>query len=84
MERKRRGRADEKLFVALGKRVADLIREKGYKSPYAFWLEHGDDGLSRANLNYLLNGRSDPKLSTLYRIAEGLEIDLSVLMKDLV
>lgn len=83
MERKRRGKTDDKYFVALGKRVSKLIEEKGYKSPYSFWLENGDDGLSRSNLNYLLNGRSDPRLSTLRRVAEGLEIELAELLKDL-
>ncbi len=83
VERKRKGYTDDKYFAALGKRVSILIAEKGYKSPYAFWLEHGDDGLSRANLNYLLNGKTDPKISTLRRIAEGLEIDLAELFKGL-
>jgi transcriptional regulator with XRE-family HTH domain len=81
--RKRRGKSDEKIFSELGKRVAALIKEKGYKSPYVFWLEHGDEGLSRSNLNYILNGKSDPKLSTLRRIAEGLEIDISELLKEI-
>lgn len=83
VERKRRGKTDERYFSALGKRVELLISKKGYKSPYAFWLEHGEDGLSRSNLNYLINGKSDPKISTLRRIAEGLEIELSELLKDL-
>lgn len=83
MERKRRGKTDEKYFFALGKRIEFLILKKGYKSPYAFWLEHGEDGLSRANLNYIINGKTDPKISTLRRICEGLEIDLTDLLKGL-
>ena len=82
MERKRRGKADNKYFAALGQRIARLITAKGYNSPYSFWLEHGDEGLSRSNLNYILNGKSDPKLSTLRRIAEGLDVDLSELLKE--
>lgn len=82
MSRKRRGTADDKYFKSLGKRVAKLIEEKGYKSPYSFWLEHGEEGLSRSNLNYLLNGRSDPKISTLRRIAEGLDVELADLLKE--
>ena len=83
LQRKRKGNADDKFFTALGKRVSNLITEKGYKSPYAFWLEHGEEGLSRANLNYLLNGKTDPKVSTLRRIAEGLDVDLAELFKGL-
>ena len=83
MERKRKGNSDNKFFAALGKKVASLITEKGYKSPYAFWLEHGEEGLSRSNLNYVLNGKSDPKVSTLRRIAEGLDVDMSELFKGL-
>ena len=83
VERQRRGKADERYFVALGKRVESLILKKGYRSPYAFWLEHGDEGLSRSNLNYLINGKSDPKLSTLRRIAEGLEIEIADLFRGL-
>lgn len=73
----------DRFAKALGKRLAKLIAQKGYKSPYGFWLEHGDEGLSRSNLNYILNGKGDPKLSTLRRIAEGLEVSLSELLKDL-
>lgn len=83
MARQRRGTLDDKYVKALGKRVSELIEKKGYKSPYSFWLENGDEGLSRSNLNYLINGKSDPKLSTLRRVAEGLEIELTDLLKDL-
>lgn len=83
MKRQRRGKTDDKYFLALGKKVEASILKKGYRSPYAFWLEHGDDGLSRANLNYIINGKSDPKISTLRRICEGLEIDLCELFKGL-
>lgn len=83
MANRKRNKGDEKYFIALGKRVADLIEKKGYRSPYAFWLEHGDDGLSRSSLNYLINGRIDPKLSTLRRVAEGLGIKVEDLLKSL-
>lgn len=83
MQRKRKGNVDEKFFISLGRRISLLILEKGYQSPYAFWLEHGDEGLSRSNLNYLLNGKTDPKMSTLRRVAEGLEMDLSELFHNL-
>lgn len=83
VSRQRRGTTDDKYLKALGKRVSKLIEEKGYKSPYSFWLENGDEGLSRSNLNYLINGKSDPKLSTLRRIAEGLEIEVADLFKDI-
>lgn len=82
MQNKRRSIAYEKYCIALGKRISALIYAKGYSSPYSFWLEHGDDGLSRSSLNYILNGKSDPKLSTLRRIAEGLDIDVYELLKE--
>lgn len=83
MERKRRDRPDEKYIVALGKRIAELMDSKGYSSPYEFWLEHGDDGISRSNLNYILNGKSDPKISSLRRIAKALDVELEDLFRGL-
>jgi transcriptional regulator with XRE-family HTH domain len=83
LKRQRRGETDNKFFMALGKRINTLIVAKGYKSAYAFWLENGEEGLSRSNLNYLLNGRCDPKLSTLIRVAEGLEVELSEILRGL-
>jgi hypothetical protein len=72
----------EKFKIVLGKRIATLILEKGYKSPYEFWLEHGGDGLSRSNLNYILNGKGDPKITTLKIISEGLGIELADLFRN--
>ena len=36
-------------------------------------------GIESANLSRIENGKRDPKLSTLFRIAEGLRLDLSTL-----
>ena len=73
----------DKLKIKLGKKIGSLIFASGYKSPYEFWLEHGGDGLSRSNLNYIINGKGDPKISTLKVISDGLNIELSELLKDI-
>ncbi len=83
MEKNKKQLSDQKYCIALGKKISLLIKEKGYKSPYAFWLENGEDGLSRSNLNYIINGKTDPKLSTLRKIADGLEVELVDLFKNI-
>lgn len=80
MKDKKKSASDEKFRIALGKRIEQLILSRGYKSPYEFWLENGGDGLSRSNLNYILVGKNDPKLSTLRHIAEALEVDICELL----
>lgn len=77
MNQKSRSKADEKYLKELGKRISLLIQKNGYPSPYTFWLEHGGDGLSRSNLNYILNGKTDPKILTLRKISESLNVELS-------
>lgn len=58
----------------LGLHVQELIKSKGYKSVYDFWVNRAGDEVSRATLNYLTAGKGDPKLSTLRLVAELLEI----------
>lgn len=63
--------------VKLGHHVVTLIKQKGYKSVYDFWVNRAGDKVSRATLNYLAAGTGDPKLSTLILVADLLEIPLA-------
>lgn len=60
---------------ALGKHINKLIIDRGYKSPYEFWIHALGDEVSRASLNYILNGQVDPKITTLKKLAESLDLD---------
>lgn len=80
MRRANRSKDDEKWLAALGVRLGKLIEQKGYKSVYDFWIQAVGDEVSRASLNYILNGKVDVKISTLRKLADGLEIDLKTLL----
>ena len=62
--------------MGLGKHINSLILEKGYKSPYEFWIERVGDDISRASLNYLLTGKVDVKATTLRKLASALDVEL--------
>ena len=66
---------DSAWLSALGRHIHSKILEKGFKSPYEFWVEALGDQVSRASLNYVLNGSVDVRATTLRRIAEALEMD---------
>jgi hypothetical protein len=66
---------DSAWLSALGRHIHSKILEKGFKSPYEFWIEALGDQVSRASLNYVLNGSVDVRATTLRRIAEALEMD---------
>jgi transcriptional regulator with XRE-family HTH domain len=58
----------------LGKHIEALIREKGYDSVYDFWIQKAGDDVSRATLNYIVAGKTDPKATTLRLIARLLGV----------
>lgn len=61
----------------LAKKVKEVILRKGYDSVYDFWINHpGELGISRSNLNSLIQGKHDPKVSTLAKIAHALDVDI--------
>lgn len=76
MEKVARSKKDETWLKTLGKRVEDLIKEKGYKSPYDFWINEVDGEFSRSSLNYLISGRIDPKATTLRDVANLLGVKI--------
>ncbi len=76
MQRIGKSKGDERWLKALGKHVGKLIEQKGYRSPYEFWIEKAGDQISRAALNYILNGKKDPKATTLRTLATLLEVSM--------
>lgn len=65
-----------KYFQTLGSKVRRLREEKGIdQKSFAFDCEIG-----RTQLYMIENGRTNPRLSTLMKIADGLEISLSELV----
>ena len=81
MKGKNFSKKEKELFARVGNNIKEIILSKGYMSPYDFWIEHGEDEFSRSNLNYLLNGRTDPKLSTLMRLSKILGVEISDFLK---
>lgn len=77
-------RSSDKLFYdKLGKRLSKLILEKGgYKSLDAFALEHHDK-IAKPTLYHLVDGKRDPKLSTLRRLSEALGMTVEELIRGL-
>jgi transcriptional regulator with XRE-family HTH domain len=62
-----------------GERIRSLVLGRGYASIELFAHEHG---IPKSTLSELLNGKNDPKLTTLAKICAGLEIPLSDLLAD--
>tara|TARA_B100001971_G_C18267180_1_gene594351 strand:- start:1954 stop:2226 length:273 start_codon:yes stop_codon:yes gene_type:complete len=78
---KKRKLADEEWQIALSEHIKSHIFDRGYVSEYDFWIQECGEEISRANLNNILNGKVDPKSSTLRKIAESLGITMSTLVK---
>jgi len=70
-----KSKRDERWLKAFGAHLRKLIRENGYRSPYQFWIERAGDHISRANLNYIVTGRFDPKLTTVRLLARLLNVN---------
>ncbi|MBY0517507.1 MAG: helix-turn-helix transcriptional regulator [Bacteriovoracaceae bacterium] len=73
-------RTDEQWQKAFAKRLRTIIEEKGYTSAYEFWLQECGEDISRSNLDNILNGRVDPKISTLQKLAISLGMTLQELL----
>ena len=80
MKRSGHKKEDGEWLKKLGDRVEQLIRKRGFESPYDFWIKQAGDDLSRATLNYIVAGKSDPKATTLRALAKLLEVPVSKLM----
>jgi hypothetical protein len=60
-----------------GRQVAKLIGEKGYPSVENFCLSNG---LHKATVHQVIKGTADPRLSTLLRVADALEMELDEIL----
>jgi transcriptional regulator with XRE-family HTH domain len=65
------------LLEFLGTRIKDRILGSGVRSVEKFALENG---IPKSTLSELLNGKNDPRLTTLAKICAGLDIPLSDLL----
>jgi len=70
MNKSSRTKKEDKWLKALGKHIDELIKKQGYQSPYDFWIQKAGDDISRATLNYIINGEVDTKATTLKKIAQ--------------
>ena len=67
-----------KYFQKLGSRIKELREEKGMdQKSFAF-----DCGIGRTQLYMIENGKTNPRLLTLMKIAKGLEISISELLQN--
>lgn len=69
----------EEMLKQLGRRIAEARRIRGLSIER---LAYGV-GISKGNLSDIENCKRDPRYTTLVSIAEGLEVPLSQLLKDL-
>lgn len=67
---------NKKTRAKLAKRIVSLRKEKGISSENLAY----SCGIGKATLNFIERELSDPRLSTLELIAEGLDISLSELL----
>lgn len=73
MESKRKT-SDSETLRRFGKHLGRLIQERGYASPYDFWVQEAGEEMSRASLNYILAGKREPKLLTVLLLARLLRV----------
>lgn len=67
------------LLKLTGERIKALVGRRGYASVELFAHENQ---IAKSTLSEILNGKNDPKLTTLAKICSGLEISLSELLRD--
>ena len=65
---------EEKWLSELGNHIHKLIKNAGHKSVYNFWIEKAGDDISKSGLNFIINGESNPKATTLKALADHLGI----------
>lgn len=67
---------EEKYFQKLGAKIKQLREAKGIdQKSFAF-----DAGIGRTQLHMIENGKTNPRLLTLMKIASGLEVSVSELL----
>lgn len=67
------------ILQILGERIRHYIRESNFENVEHFAKENS---IPKSTLSELLNGKNDPKFSTLKKIATGLGISLHELLSD--
>lgn len=67
------------LLTITGERIKSLVARRGYASLELFAHENR---IAKSTLSEVLNGKNDPKLTTLAKICSGLEVSLSELLRD--
>ena len=72
--------ADKKWLRKLGERIDDLVKNKGYKSQYDFWINKVGDDISKGTLYAIVSGQYDAKVTSLRAIAKGLGVSLKDLL----
>lgn len=66
--------SNNKKLKEFGEHLKTLIRRRGYKSAYDFWIERAGDDISRMTLHYIITGQREPKLFTLILLMDLLEV----------
>ena len=79
MEKRVRKTEIKQEIILLGKRIEDIIREKGMKTRE---VAHDAD-LDVENLRKYIKGRQEMKVTTMLKIATALGVKAEVLVKDL-
>lgn len=69
----------EELLVRLGERIAKQRRKRGITLERLAY----EMGISKGNLSDIERGKRDARFTTMKAIAEGLDMSLSQLMRDL-
>jgi hypothetical protein len=74
-----RSKKAQKKISEVGLNIQGHIKRQGYASIYDFWV-NGSKPIPKSTLHDIVSGKSDPKLSTLFLLAEGLNISLCELL----
>lgn len=80
MRKTGKNKEDAKWLEKLGDHIHKLIINAGYNSVYDFWIEKAGDDISKSGLNFIINGESNPKATTIRMLAKHLNIKTSDIM----
>lgn len=70
---------ESQFLTALGRRIAHIRKDKGITQEKLA----ADTGLDRVAIAYIETGKRKPKVTSVYRIACGLNIEVVELFKDI-
>lgn len=72
-------KAFEAFTIKLGRRIQGFREAKGYSQEQLAYMAD----MERVSIGYIEQGRRSPKLSTLYKLAKYLDVNVSDFFKDL-